>query len=170
MKNTTGALALWAAVGADFMPIISYGPDGVEQGDGSYVTVLAHPDGRTIALRTERGDGWQHGPLMSAVAGGPWRLPKLVRRRAEDWKRVRTWLNLHDPGREEPYCGGAPVTQPRELDGRERDILCRILRDIENALREGGDRQEQLLWSVHIDQEEVNRLLEMRAILDPRDD
>lgn len=167
MKSTTGALAMWSAIGADFMPLLRGGPGGVDQGDGTYVTVLAHPDGRTLAIRTKRGDGWQLGKLVSAHAGGPWRTLINVTRW---WRDVREMLDVQDPGRENPYCGGRPIRQPRPLDGRERDILCRILRDIEGALREGGDRQRRLLSVVHVDQEEVHRLLEMRVILDARGD
>lgn len=170
MKSTSGALAMWSAIGGDFMPLLRGGHGGVDQGDGTYVTVLAHPDGRTIAIRTKRGDGWQLGKLVNAVAGGPWRRVDGESRTVHSWRGVRIWLNEYDPGREEPYCGGEWLRQPRPLDGLERDILCRILRDIEGALREGGDRQRRLLSVVHVDQEEVHRLLEMRVILDARDD
>lgn len=170
MKHTTGSLAFWTAIGGDFMPITG-GVDrnGVDQGDGTYVTVLAHPDGRTIALRTRHGDGWQPGRLVAAVIGGPWRnmaRPETV----TNWRDLRMLLDYQQPGRELPYDLSDPIRQPRALDGRERDILGRILRDIERALREGGDTQQRLLSVIDIDQQEVNRLLEMRVILDARDD
>jgi hypothetical protein len=170
VRRTTGALAYWSAIGGDFLPLIA-GPEyaGVDQGDGTYVTVLAHADGRTLALRTRRGDGWQHGPFVDAVGGGPWRAP-VGGRCVKAWRGVRLMLVNHDAGREEPYCGGPPTRQPRPLDGRERDILCRILRDIERALRDGGEQQQRLLDVVDVEQSEVHRLLEMRVILDARDD
>jgi hypothetical protein len=170
VRRTTGELAFWSALGAGFLPMqpgMDY--NGVDQGDGTYVEVLAHADGRTLAIRTRQGDGWQHGRLVVAIAGGPWRLPGDSRT-VHDWRGIRVWLNDHDPGREEPYCGGPWLRQPRPLDGRERDILGRILRDIERALREGGEAQERLLSVIHVDQVEVNRLLEMQVILDARDD
>jgi hypothetical protein len=170
MRRTTGALAFWSAIGGDFMPLHDL-PDrnGVGQGDGTYIIVMAHRDGRTLAIRTGQGDGWQPGSLVSVTAGGPWNL-RYDSRKAHSWEGVRVWLADHEPGREEPYCGGPWPRQPRQLDGRERDILCRILSDIERALREGGDRQQQLLSVFCVEQQEVHRLLEMRVVLDARDD
>lgn len=170
MKRTSGDLAFWSAVGGGFLPMHP-GTDrtGVKQGDGTYVTVLAHPDGRTLAIHTRRGDGWQHGPFLHAVAGGPWRAP-VGGRAVKKWQGVRLMLANHDPERAQPYCLGDPVPQPRPLDGRERDILSRILRDIERALRDGGEIQKRLLSVVYVAQEEVMRLMEMQVILDARDD
>lgn len=165
MKRTTGALAYWSAVGGDFLPIIDGGTwDGVQQADGTYVTVLAHPDGRTIALHTRRGDGWQPGRFMYAIAAGEHGIWVIDR-----WTEVRVWLLEYDPEREQPYCLGEPARQPRPLDGRERDILCRILGDIERACRD-RETQQLLLSVVCVDPEEIYRLLEVKTILNPRTD
>lgn len=170
MKRATGELAFWSALGGGFLPMHQgTGRDGVEQGDGTFVTVLAHPDGRSLAIRTRRGDGWQHGTFVAAVAGGPWRAP-VGGRAVKKWQGVRLMLANHDPEREQPYCLGDPIRQPRPLDGRERDILGRILRDIERALRAGGEVQDRLMSVVYVEQEEVMRLVEMQVILDARDD
>jgi hypothetical protein len=165
-------MAFMSAVGGGFTPLTPgpwyWGTEGVAQGDGTYVTVLAHPDGRTIAIRTKRGDGWQRGEFLHALAGGPWRAP-FGGRAVKKWRGVRLMLDNHDPGREEPYCGGPWIRQPRALDGRERDILCRILRDIQRCI---GDPvfQRRLLDLIYIDQSEVYRIQEMQAVLDARDD
>lgn len=172
MRATSGHLAVMSAVGAGFLPLTfgpyQFGGEGVEQGDGTCMTVLAHRDGRTMTVRTERGNGWQRGRLVDAVAGGPWNLP-YDGWRVHDWRGVRVWLNDHEPGREEPYCGGPWPRQPRALDGRERDILCRIIRDIERCCRD-RDLQERLLSLVRLEGDEAYRLLEIATVLNARTD
>ncbi len=174
MRRTTGELAYWAAIGGGFLPLIGNNRGrnpwwcGVEQPDGTFLTVLVHADGRSMAIRTRRGDGWQRGKLVRVVTGGPW-LGPMGAATVDRWQDVRRLLRDHEPGREHPYCGGAPIRQPRALDGRERDILYRILRDIERALRD-PEAQRLLGRVLFIDQKEVYRLMEMQVILDGRDD
>lgn len=176
VRRTSGQLAYLAAIGGGFAPLlgggIPYGEhsqSGVGQGDGTYVTTLVHADGRSLAIRTAgRGDGWQRGRFVRAVAGGQW-LGPMGAATVTRWQDVRRLLADHHPAREHPYCGGAPIRQPRALDGQERDILTRILRDILRAA-EDGETWRRLQNLVHVDVDEVYRLMELRAVLDPRDD
>ncbi len=158
-----------AAIGAGFRPDPASGVTGVlDEEDGAYVTVCTHPDGRVITLETREGDGSQRGDLVHAGYRGPWGFDK------EHWgdstpEGGRETLEQFEPDRESPYCGGRPITQARQLDGRERDILCRILRDITNACRD-PDRQALLLRVIHLEQAEAPRLMEIRTVLEPRHD
>ncbi len=168
MRRTSGQLAIMAAVGGGFLPEAGTPTGGRDQGDGTFRTRMLHrDDGRELVITTRPGDGWQAGAVLRVERAGPWRedIPAGAGRSFRD---VRAWLDAHTPGREEPYCTGQPTRQPRALDGRERDILCRILRDIQRTIRERrhDDLYRVLTW---LDQNEVDRLSEVFAVLDPRD-
>lgn len=168
MKRLAGQLAIMAAVGGGLIPEAGTPIGGHDQGDGTYHTRCVHPDGRQLLVITGRGDGWQAGPVRRIVRSGPW-SQEIPPGDGRSFRHVRDWLNIHEPGREEPYCGGEPQRQARPLDGRERDILCRVLRDIQTAIREKrhDDLYRVLTW---FDQAEVYRLAEVFAVIDPRDD
>lgn len=162
-----------AAIGGGFQPTEEgWQRTGIEQGDGTFRTRMTHhkaDDHRTLTITTQAGDGWQLGKLVRFVADGPW-VPTtegILVRQFMRWQDVRALLKAHEPGREDLYCGGAPIRQPRRLDGRERDILCRVLSDIRRAIRERPDDLRRL---VHIDRDDDFRLAEMYAVLDGRDD
>lgn len=168
MKRQTGQLAVMAAVGGGLLPEADTPAGGHEQPDGTYHTRCVHPDGRQLLIITGFGDGWHAGPIRRIVRSGPW-SQEIPPGDGRSFRHVRDWLNIHEPGREEPYCGGEPMRQPRPLDGRERDILCRILRDIQQAIRE--KRQDDLYRVLrYLDQGETYRLAEMYSVLDARDD
>lgn len=168
MRHTSGRLALMSAIGGGFVPAGGRTHEGVDQGDGTYLTRTRHGDGRELDIVTKHGDGWQLGKFVSATVAGPWRAG-VRNLEASDWWHVRQMLALHDPSREQPYCGGQPQRQARRLDGRERDILGRILRDIDRACRD-EQSQQRLLSVISIEQEEVFRLAEIAAVLDARAD
>lgn len=176
MRRTSGQLAYFSAIGGGFVPLFGGGipfgehsQSGIGQADGTYVTVMVHGDGRSLAIRTAGpGNGWQRGRFVRAVAGGEW-LGPMGAATVTRWQDVRRLLADHQPNREHPYCGGAPIRQPRALDGRERDILTRILRDILRAA-EDAEGWRRLQGVVPVDVDEVYQLMEMRAVLDARDD
>lgn len=135
--------------------------------DGPYSVRFDHADGREMVVTTGAGNGWQAGRLRTAVPTGPWRLARLVT--CTSVSQVRRLLLEHEPDRESTYeCGGGvPIRQVRALDGREREIVARILSDIIRACRSGGE-QELLLRLIRLDGDEARRLLEIRAVLETR--
>lgn len=169
MKPTTGVLALMAGIGGGFRPADNRLPhEGVDQGDGTYMTEVRHQDGRTLTLTTRPGNGWQLGALISAVAGGSWNAPEQALTCVR-WQQVRALLALHEPGRDEPYCGGEPIRQARALTGRERDILCRVLRQVLTACTT-RERYEELSRLVYVESVEMGQLAEIMTVLNARDD
>lgn len=171
MRRTSGQLALMAAMGGGFKVVSPYETwtySGEDQSNGTYLTQTRNDDGRSIAITSRAGDGWQLGTLVHAVATGPWRVPADALT-VTTWRGVRALLAQHEPGREEPYCGGEAMRQPRALDGRERDILVRILNHIRWACTD-RDAQAQLLRVIPLERDEAFRLVEIAAVLDARDD
>ncbi len=164
----TGQLAIYAAVGGGFRPADGTPIGGRKQDDGTYHTWLGHPDGRELLIITGRGDGWQAGKIVRIVRSGPW-SSDIPPGDGRTFHHIRDWLLIHEPEREEPYCGGDARRQSRALDGRERDILCRILRDIQRAIRE---KRHDDLYRVltPFSQAEVDRLTEVFPVIDPRND
>lgn len=135
---------------------------------GPYSVTFLHPDGREMQVTTGAGNGWQPGRLRTAVAGGPWNVTSPLE--CTTPAQVRRLLAEHEPDREQTYQfgGGTPIRQARALDGRERDILCRILSDIIRACRT-RESQDLPLRALHLEGDEARRLVEMRTVLETRD-
>ncbi len=167
MRRTSGQHAIVAAIGGGFIPERGTPVGGHELGHGTYRTRCVHADGRVISVITHGpGNGWQAGKVARIQRSGPWH-EEIPVGDGRSFRDVRAWLNAHEPGREEPFCGGDPIPQVRPLDGREREILGRIIRDIFRAVDTGKGAEIQCL--LDLEQWELYRLHEIRAVLDARD-
>jgi hypothetical protein len=173
VKPSTGKLAIMAFHGAGFSlteethQAATY--DGIPAGDGTFVSHLKHvSDGRGATIRTRKGDGWQLGRLIHADGTNPdhWNTSDL---RQTTPAGVRRMLAAHDPARELTYAQWPAIRQARPLDGRERDILCRILSDVLRAV-DDPEFQQTLLRVIRLEGHEVGQLYEMRTVLETRDD
>ncbi len=168
MKRGSGEHAVYAAVGAEFLPVDpaarhAFGWCGVRQEDGTVLVAMRHKDGRQIDVYSRPGNGWHLGRMVRAEATGDgWRLDG-AEPVTDRLSGVRAWLLAHEPDREEVYDGQQAARQPRALDGRERDIICRILRDLINLARDGKPAP------VYVDGKEWARRIEARIVLYPRD-
>jgi hypothetical protein len=82
-------------------------------------------------------------------------------------------LSREDPATRDLAYDGSNEPQKRELTARERDILCRIISDIWAALRQGfqgdGERLDHLVRCIRLDSGDGKRLLEIRNVIDPRE-
>ncbi|MFG1872118.1 hypothetical protein [Micromonospora arborensis] len=64
---------------------------------------------------------------------------------------------------------GQNEPQKRPLNGRDRDILCRVLGDVLNGFNAEGQRRAAVVEAgIRVD--DVNELMELRFALDPRND
>jgi len=168
MRRTSGEHAITAAVGAGFWPDVAVRPGEAAKVDNLRVVWMDHPDGRLLRFTVGVGDGWQHGDLVKVEGSGDW-APDVTDRVARTLPELRAMFVAHEPDREQVYDGSDGIPQVRELDGRERDILCRILQDVQRCLSDPA-RRERLQPLICLDEPEWPRLAEMAAVLDPRDD
>lgn len=180
MKRSSGTHAITAAYGAGFqLPGLSL-PGGEEYSQpGRRLVRMKHPDGRQLLIAVKLDDPQfgdpQYGDLIEIYAASEtpdaWKVPFDERSRVVNTlDELLALLAEHDPDREFPYSGEDPLPQVRELDGRERDILTRVLSDLRSAWIDPACRSI-LQRVVRIDGDaEVLRMIEMIAVLDPRDD